>query len=853
MSDFFSYGSSLSKKKDVGAEVENPFLLESDNPEVYVLTDLKLSKSQIGILRKLLSKYASIEEVSILYTYDIEADKKEVEKSITKVVIEHAIDFSKHIPPRSKIVTLGRALYSITKDTSIQVPAFHDTVWNDTKFYDPNTKSWVFPVAWLFGIYDFKEEHLIDTYDLYHFKHQVKYVSEFISPSIRIPGITTEIIENPNEFLKEHWDEKIVSWDLETGGFDSQRDGIRCITMSFDGRAGYYLRWNDIDYSLLKKFFVGKYQIGANLKFDCRFLWNLGITTATPDFDTLHAGHLLNEIRSNSLKTHAWVYTYHGGYDLPLEEYKRKYPKTKSYLLIPESILVPYATKDAIVTYQVWESMVKHLKEDPLLEKYFFDHVMPNVKMFIEIEAEGVFINWKNVRQSREDLLEKRTVIEEDIYKEVGHEFNISSTTELAKILEFELKLPQKKEIDRLGNKIALRSKANLYFTNEEHLEFWKKKGFKIADLLLEYRGYSALLNTFVGDEEKKTAYWEYKAPDEKIYPSYSVMMAQSHRNKAKSPNMQQVPHHGDKAQIIRSFFDLPSKDYLISEFDYSGLQLRIAAILSGDENMRIAFTELGGDLHSFTAAPIFCPEMTLEEFISKKKEEPYSEYRFTGKSLNFGVLFGMGHHAYSASVIRKEWSLDRCKTFCKDHKVTLLENVFDGKIDYHLSVSKYQRDIFLSTYSGLVSWHKSSHEFAKENGYVRYTHGGRRLLPQMLHPGNDKKTEASLKNISLNSPVQNFEIVLISRAMRSLHAYFKDNNLKSSIWNTVHDAIGFYIHKDEVELLSSKIPEIMQEHFPEYIDIPIEVEGDLSNPLADPPEYWGYGKAWYEDQEIKI
>lgn len=835
VSDFFKYQTAQKKTSEPADLIEDHFLLKSEHPELFILSDKFLSKEHIGILRKLLRKYAGIEEVSILYTYDIRTKDKDLEKNITKYVMAHAIDFSKFIPPKSKILTLGRALYSITKDTSIQLSAFYDIVWNDTKFYDPGTKSWIFPSAWLFGLYDFTEGRLIDTYDLYYFKHQLKEIVKFNPPSIRIPELRTQIIDDPNQFLEDHWDEVEVAWDLETSGLDCTRDEIRCITMSFDGRTGYYLRWKDIDKDLLNTFLENKFQIGANLKFDCRFLWYRGITNAMPDFDTLHAGHALNEMRSNSLKTHAWVYTYYGGYDLPLEEYKKKFPKTKKYTLIPESILSDYAAKDAIITYQVWKEQLKHLAKDPDLEKYFFEHMMPTVRMFVEIEAQGVFINWENVRSSKKTLLEKRNEIEKRIFEEVGHEFNVASSKELSHILEFEMNLPF----------LGTRNKEGGYFTNEEHLTEWKKKGYKIAELLLEYRGYSALLNTFVGDEKLKTAYWEYKAPDEKMYPSYSVMMANSHRNKANSPNMQQVPHHGDKAWIVRAFFDVPSDEYKISEFDYSGLQLRIGAILSGDENMRRVFTELGGDLHSMTAQPVFAPEIPLEEFISRKKEEQFDFWRRSGKFLNFGLEFGAGAYTITNTGVRKDWTKEQCLEFIDKHELEPVID-FNGKPDYHLTVGAFMRKTFFQTYPGLVDWHNSMHEFALKYGYVRSIHGARRLLPQLLHVGNDKKMEANLKNISLNSPVQNFEIVVISRAMRNFHNFIKENNLKSRLWATVHDAVEFYIHKDEEELMKEKIPEILEEMYPEYGGLPLTVEGDISDPRANEPSYWGYGKDWY-------
>lgn len=834
MSFFQQIDSSIISKKE--SIVDKNLLYSDENPELYVLTDEYLNSSNVRLLKKLINKsFNSNIHICIIYVFKVETTEDNQKKNLFDFVTNYSIDLTDFIPKNSKIVSLGRSLYSITKDTGFQLSTFQDIVWNDTKFFDPITKSWVFPVCSFSKIFP-EGTVLSKTYDYFHFNHQLIYAKNFEVAPIRFPKINIELIENTNEFLKTHMNEKIVSWDLETSGFDCKRDKIRCITMSFDGKNAFYLRWKDIDHKLLNEFFKGKYQIGANLKFDCRFLWSLGITNAMPDFDTLHAGHCLNEMRSNSLKTHAWIYTYHGGYDLPLELHKKNHRGIKTYFDIPEYLMIEYASKDAAVTFQVYEAMVKHLNEDPLLKDYFYDHVMPTVQMFVEIESKGVYVNWNRIEKAKEELLLKRQAIKDLITEEAGFEIDLNSSEKLAKALQYKLNFPF------LGSL----NKKDLYFTNEEHLKEWSKKGYKIADLILEYRSYSALLNTFIGDEKEKTAYWAYKSPDGKMYPSFGVMLANSHRNKAHSPNLQQVPHHGEKAVTIRSFYDVPSDEYRISEFDYSGLQLRIAAIMSKDKSMKKAFVELGGDLHSFTAQPIFSPELSIEEFISKRKQEPYSEYRFSAKGINFGFLFGMGHFSFASNTIRKEWSLERCKNFCREHELDLIDSVYENKKDYQLTVAKYLRDKFFETYPGLVEWHKNVHKFAFENGYIRYTHGGRRLLPQLLYTGDDKKTEANLKNISLNSPVQNFEIVMISRAMRKFFNYCKEKNRKSSIWATVHDAIIFYIHEDEIEEMSKIIPSIMEESYEEYGGIPIEVEGDISNPRdKENPTFWGYGEEY--------
>jgi len=861
MSEFFSFDSGLNVEKSTDI-ITNQVIYEDTNPDFYILIDDYLKKSDLSLFKKLLKKFLKIDpNFKLVYSFKIKYSDKQIKKNILNFVLENGIELTEYIPPNSKVLAIGRSLYTITKDTDIQLASFQEIVWNKTYFYAPEIKSWIFPVCSLNMILNFKEATYKDTYDSFHFEYQLNALYNFEIPKLRIPQLKKIIIEEPNKFLYDNMHQEKVAWDLETGGFDCRRDEVRCITMSFDGKTGYYLRFKDIDHNLLNKFFESKYQIGANLKFDCRFMHRFGITNANPDFDTLHAGHCLNEMRSNSLKTHAWLYTYYGGYDLDLELFKRKYKNTKSYLDIPESIMIPYATMDPIITFQVYEAMVKHLADDEKLENYFYTHVMPTVKMFTEIESQGVFINWSQIEKVHSELKEKQDILKEKIQKIIGSDVDINSSKQLGIAFKEKLKLPN------LG---FIAKDESTYLTGEEPLKRWSKMGYKIADLILEYRGYSALLNTFVGEEQESTysellgkeidgktknsAYWEFKAPDGKIYPNFRVMLAKSHRNKAHGPNLQQVPHHGDKAWMIRSFFDVPSEDFYISEFDYSGFQLRIAAILSKDENMKKVFTELGGDLHSMTAQAVFCPEMTLEEFISKKNEALYKEFRFDAKGINCGYLFGMQAFTYTNSYIRPEWTTDDCRKFIAEHGITnkeLQKSIYSDQgtdYDYHLTVGTYMRKGFFSAYSSLEAWHESQHSFAEKYGYVRTTHGARRHLPQLLHIGTDKKLASNLKNISINSPVQNFEIVVISRAMREFHNYCKENNLKSRLWATVHDAVAFYIHKDDEKLLQKVIPEIMTKDYPEYEGIPIEVEGDLSDPRnmdKNGPTYWGYGKDW--------
>lgn len=216
-----------------------------------------------------------------------------------------------------------------------------------------------------------------------------------------------------------------------------------------------------------------------------------------------------------------------------------------------------------------------------------------------------------------------------------------------------------------------------------------------------------------------------------------------------------------------------------------------------------------------------------------------------TKQSINFGFLFGMQASTYTNSYIRKEWTLKQCKEFIKDKQIETIANLYRNQNDPFLIVGTYMRNSFFTTYKNLLIWHKDLHNFARKWGYIRTVHGARRHLPQLLHIGENFQLEANLKNIAINSPVQNFEIVMISRAMREFHEYCKVNNKKSRLWTTTHDSVAFYIHKSEIEEMKKIIPAIMTKDYPEYDSIPIEVEGDLSDPRSDIPTWWGYGNEW--------
>jgi DNA polymerase I len=483
---------------------------------------------------------------------------------------------------------------------------------------------------------------------------------------------------------------------------------------------------------------------------------------------------------------------------------------------------------------------------------------MPSLRLFVDMEPRGVHINWNHLIEQKKEIDRLLRIEEKRIYKLAGRRFGLT-TDEKSRVLE-EMGLPNH----------GLQEAKPIYAVNDETLGKWEAEGFEIAKHIRRWTSLHTILSLYVGDpgneshdapdefdstnpttgvswrtNDKTNAYWTYrsrKTNDTRLFPSYSVMLARSHRNRMGSPNFQQVPHHSAEDWRVRGCFMPPSPDYVISEFDYSALQLRIAAIIAPDQTMLDAFRK-GMDLHSVTAHSIFTPEISIDDFLEHRKEDPYKGYRYIGKQLNFTLLFGGGAATFADRSVRPAWSIEDCMAYIEKNSLSVIDNYKTQQPDPWLTVADNLRGRFFETYRGLSCWHKKSEALAKRDGYIESPHGARRMLPQIRHIGpKERLLESKLKNISLNSPVQNFEIVIVHRAMRNLVDFFREGGYKSRLWGTVHDSLAFYLHRDEVEIMWKAIPTLMSRDHPEYNGVKFEVEGDISDYYHDPPRYWGYG-----------
>lgn len=549
----------LSKQKQI---VETVIQGDPKSSHIYILTS-DYERSYLPYLNKVFSKIFEGESYCILYCYRFRPQGND-DKAIGDFVRKNTIDLAKFINPFSKVITLGRALYSITKETELMPEAFYAYNYVKTHFFAPEIKSWVFPVDTPEKFISLGGKRFLDSFCFHFFKHQVVECKNFTATPLRIPELKVELLENPNEWLKQFIGKKMeVAWDLETDGLLYYRCGVICLTMSFDGQTGYYLPWEKIDPAVLSDFFEDKFQIGANLKFDIKFLRLNGVENVKIDFDTFSAGHVLNEMRSNSLGTHGWLYTYYGGHEVELTKYKDDHA-IKSFRQIPRSILSKYAAMDAIITFQVYKAQLKELEADKERRKgkvnlydYYFNEMVPNLNLFSKIEMNGINVDWERMNKMADSYVKKREELANKIYEEVGHPFNLESPRVLGTIIEQELGW------EFLGE----RSKTGEYLTGEDSLNAWEKKGHSLATLLKQYKAISTFLKTFIGERGSENGWRRFRDKEGYLHPTYVVMGAESGRQKCYDPNWQQAPKQGEGAKEFRLTFQPPkdSRNFIYS------------------------------------------------------------------------------------------------------------------------------------------------------------------------------------------------------------------------------------------------------------------------------------------------
>jgi DNA polymerase-1 len=424
-----------------------------------------------------------------------------------------------------------------------------------------------------------------------------------------------------------------------------------------------------------------------------------------------------------------------------------------------------YAVEDADVTLQfknIFEPLLKKLE----VQKVFEEAEVPLATVLVDVEFEGIRIDTSFLNDYSGLLEDEANKHEEAVYETAGVRFNLSSPKQLGEVLFEKLKLDPK----------AKKTKTGQYATGEDILSRLAKE-HKICDDITAYREYTKLRSTYVDALplliNKKTG---------RIHTNFAQAVAVTGRLSSNNPNLQNIPIRTDRGREIRKAFIPRDENHLLVSADYSQIELRIVAAISGDPAMSEAF-RLNKDIHTATAAKVF---KVAEEEVTK-------EQRRKAKSVNFGIVYGQGAFGLAENL---RISRSEAKEIIDNYKIE-----FAG-------ISKYMEDTI---------------NFARANGYVQTILGRKRWLRD-INSGNFTVRGLAERN-AINSPIQGTAADMIKLAMIKIHEAFKQNNFASKMVLQVHDELVFDVLKNEVEIIKPVILDCMQSAMTLPNNIPIIAE----------------------------
>jgi len=575
---------------------------------------------------------------------------------------------------------------------------------------------------------------------------------------------------------------KPISIDLETTSTDPMLAEIVGLSFSMEKDKGFYIpirykeksknNFGDNDLQnvllLLKPILEDEniVKIGQNIKYDALILKRFGINVNGVRFDTMLAAHLVSpETRSYKIDNLSLEYLNYRM--VPIEEL---IGIGRNQITMDEVELEKasfYAAEDADVTLQLYEIFRQKLIENNLTD-YYEQIELPLIKVLLDMEKDGVFVDEILLKSMSEGLGKKLDQLIIDIYKEAGMEFNINSTQQLANIL-FDI---------RGLRKIRKRSTA------EEILKQLVMED-KLPDLILEYRKYNKLKNTYLDP------FPELINPTTKrIHSSFNQTVAATGRLSSQNPNFQNIPIKTDVGREMRKAFCPQEKGWKILSADYSQIELRIMAHLSKDSELIRAF-ENNEDIHSRTASSVFGVPI----------EDVLPEMRRTAKIVNFGIMYGAGAFRMS-----QELGIPR-------------------------SESQAIIDVYFKRYSGIQNYIDETLEQARTNKYVQTILGRKRPVWD-IDADNHIRKEAA-KRMAINMPIQGTAAEMIKKAMISIHNKIhceKENSgyNKAKMILQVHDELLFEVPENQVESLTKMVMLEMENALP--LTVPIVVDCGIGN-----------------------
>ncbi len=501
-------------------------------------------------------------------------------------------------------------------------------------------------------------------------------------------------------------------------------------------------------------------KIGQNLKYDILVLKKYQIEVAGPIYDTMLAHYLLEPDKRHGMDIMAETLLSYK--TIKIDSLIGKKGKAQGTMRDADlADVAEYAAEDADITWQLAQ-VLKPQIDQVGLNKLLDEVEAPLVNVLADMEFEGITVDTSVLGELSTTMAQEAKIIEQEIYQVAGEEFNIASPAQLGRILFDKLKLDAK----------AKKTKTGQYATGEEILSKMADE-HKIAALILEYRELQKLKSTYIDALPSLIS-----PSDGRVHTSYNQAVAATGRLSSTNPNLQNIPIRTARGREIRKAFVPRSAEYTILSADYSQIELRIMAAFANDATMIEAFRQ-GSDIHSITASRLYKVDLNDVD----------SDMRRKAKTANFGIIYGISAFGLSQrlSIPRKE-------------AAEIIENYF---LEFP-AVKTYMEKVVND---------------AREQEYVTTILGRRRYLPN-INSRNITDRGFAERN-AINAPIQGSAADMIKVAMINIQRWMKAEKLRSRMVLQVHDELVFDAHLEEVELLKTKVEELMRT----AIELPVPME----------------------------
>lgn len=508
-------------------------------------------------------------------------------------------------------------------------------------------------------------------------------------------------------------------------------------------------------------------KVGHHMKYDMHVLANHGIHLQGVAFDTMLESYVLDSVASRH-DMDSLALKYLGLKTTHFEDIAGKGAKQLTFNQIAIDVAAPYAAEDADMTLRLHQRLWPQLQKEPKLATLLSELEMTVMPVLFTMEENGVLIDAQQLHEQSAVLAQRIQQLEQQAHNVAGQVFNLGSPKQLAEILFVQQQLPIKKKTPKGAPSTA-----------EEVLQDLADEGYELPTLLIEHRGLAKLKNTYTDKLPLMV-----NATTKRVHTSYHQAMAATGRLSSTDPNLQNIPIRSEAGRRIRQAF-VAAPGYQLIAADYSQIELRIMAHLSGDDGLLHAFAN-NLDVHRATAAEVFA--VTLDDVSD--------EQRRRAKAINFGLIYGM-----SAFGLAKQIGVSRSEAQ-----------------DY---VNRY-----FQRYPGVQDYMEKTREQAKEQGYVETLFGRRLYLPDIRASNSQRRQHA--ERTAINAPMQGTAADIIKRAMIDVHAWLPQSGFDAKLLMQVHDELIIEVATEQAKEAAQALQQLMQNAA--QLKVPLLVEAGIGN-----------------------